>query len=214
MANLGKNISKMLSKKKMTQVALAEAANVSQVTIHKLLTGKAQGTRKLPEIAKALGCTVEELTGSETVTQRFHPEKNIIPLIPKSEIINFCKPGPNNLNVKNYAGDAADFIAGYASASNKTFAYVEDINSMPGTAPPGSTVLIDPKQEVDLNKGTMYLFKVRDQLYLGEVQETPSGLILKFQNNEPGWEAIPIDKNNLIGKFLGSFIGTQSVVIR
>ena len=44
-----------MAMRNLKQETLAEAAGVSQNTIHKLTSGKAQSTRKLIEIAAALG---------------------------------------------------------------------------------------------------------------------------------------------------------------
>lgn len=49
----------------LTQKELAERANISQVMVHKLLSGKTTTTSKLLDLAKALGCTAEELQYGE-----------------------------------------------------------------------------------------------------------------------------------------------------
>lgn len=46
-----------------TQKELAEEAKVSQQAIWKIESGKSSESRKLPQIAAALGVTAEELTG-------------------------------------------------------------------------------------------------------------------------------------------------------
>ena len=52
---LAKRLTERMKEIDFTQEMLAERAKVSQTTIHKLATGKALETRKLLQIAQALG---------------------------------------------------------------------------------------------------------------------------------------------------------------
>ena len=56
MSNIGQNIRSRLKALGFSQSELAERAGLSQVTIHKLLSGKSASSRRLLEIANALGC--------------------------------------------------------------------------------------------------------------------------------------------------------------
>ena len=51
---LAENIRKRMREMKLTQIQLAEKAGVSQVTIHKLLTGKITNSSRIIDLAKAL----------------------------------------------------------------------------------------------------------------------------------------------------------------
>ena len=60
------NIKKMREKRNLTQENLAEILNVSQSTVAMWETDKAlPRTDKLPAIAKALGCTIDDLLNGE-----------------------------------------------------------------------------------------------------------------------------------------------------
>ena len=61
MKTLAQNISHRLKASGLTQKELAERANISQVMVHKLISGKTKSTSKLLDIAAALGCTAEQL---------------------------------------------------------------------------------------------------------------------------------------------------------
>jgi phage repressor protein C with HTH and peptisase S24 domain len=61
MKTLAQNIRDRMTAIGMTQKELAERADISQVMVHKLVTGKVQTTGKLLNIAAALRCTAEEL---------------------------------------------------------------------------------------------------------------------------------------------------------
>ncbi|AYF88640.1 helix-turn-helix transcriptional regulator [Pseudomonas sp. DY-1] len=76
-----------MTERKITQEALAELAGVSQNTIHKLTTGKSQSTRKLVEIAQALGVSPTWLsTGEATLAAAVAPRDGgpliLEPLVP------------------------------------------------------------------------------------------------------------------------------------
>lgn len=62
---LGTQIRDLRKKSGLTQQDLAKRAKVSQQLITKLETGQSVETRKLPQIAYALGVTVEELIGGD-----------------------------------------------------------------------------------------------------------------------------------------------------
>lgn len=53
----------------LTQSSLAEKAGVSQNAIYKILNSKTQKSRNLPEIAKALGVSVEELSSPSSIEE-------------------------------------------------------------------------------------------------------------------------------------------------
>ncbi len=129
-----------------------------------------------------------------------------VPLIAKSQINAFL----DGQSVSSEdAGSVASFIANELGTGDKVFAFIEDTNSMPGTAPEGCVVVIDPIQTIDdssqESSNGIYLVNVKNRLYLGELTVTPSGMLLQFHNPAPGWDPIQITGNDIIGKFIGSF---------
>ncbi|WP_010323653.1 XRE family transcriptional regulator [Marinobacterium stanieri] len=58
---ISRNVAYLMSKQGLTQKELADAAGVSQPTIHKIVSGKTDNSRHLWKVAKALGCEVEDL---------------------------------------------------------------------------------------------------------------------------------------------------------
>lgn len=77
MTKLADNIARRLTALGMTQKELAEAAGMSQVMVHKLLSGKSKSTAKILDIARALKCSPETLMngdcGSLSVDQGLTP---------------------------------------------------------------------------------------------------------------------------------------------
>lgn len=65
MKTLAQNIRDRMAAIGMTQKELAERADISQVMVHKLVSGKVKTTGKLLNIAAALRCTAEELQYGE-----------------------------------------------------------------------------------------------------------------------------------------------------
>jgi phage repressor protein C with HTH and peptisase S24 domain len=65
MKTLAQNIRDRMKTIGLTQKELADRADISQVMVHKLLSGKTTTTSKLLDLAKALGCTAEELQYGE-----------------------------------------------------------------------------------------------------------------------------------------------------
>jgi phage repressor protein C with HTH and peptisase S24 domain len=61
MKTLAQNLQEKLKASGLTQKELAERANISQVMVHKLISGKAKESSKLVAIANVLGTTAEEL---------------------------------------------------------------------------------------------------------------------------------------------------------
>lgn len=86
--NLSKNIKLRMNELKLTQKELAERAGITQVTVHKLITGKIIRTSRLVELAKALECSLEWLTGNELPsTKQF--DNNISSLPEASSVKGF-----------------------------------------------------------------------------------------------------------------------------
>lgn len=63
--NIAQRVSIIMSAQGITQERLAKMAGVSQNTVWKLLSGKTARSRHLPQIAAALGVTVDSLINSE-----------------------------------------------------------------------------------------------------------------------------------------------------
>lgn len=65
MTTLSENLQAEMERQGMTQQRLAEASGVSQPAIQKILTGQTRRPRNLPELARALNITTNQLLGVE-----------------------------------------------------------------------------------------------------------------------------------------------------
>ncbi|WP_186098254.1 helix-turn-helix transcriptional regulator [Burkholderia gladioli] len=82
MSNLSNNLIRARAAKGWSQEELAKKAGVSQGTIGHLESGRNTSSRKLPEIARALGLTVEELVNGEVRVQNAVGSAEIVPVWP------------------------------------------------------------------------------------------------------------------------------------
>lgn len=64
MSNIAKNIERLMLEQNLKQDDLARLAGVSQNTISKIVKGSTKESRKLPDIARALSVSVNDLVGS------------------------------------------------------------------------------------------------------------------------------------------------------
>src|SRR5690606_15454232 len=93
-------------------------------------------------------------------------------------------------------------ICDAAGAGPRTFAYVETSDGMSPRIEPGDTVYIDPDQAECKPGREIWLFKVGNGYALGAVTETPRGLMLRFDNQAPGWEPMPVQSGDCAGKLV------------
>lgn len=131
MNNLKNRLIKARLAKDLTQEELARAAGVSQVTIQHLESGRNKSSRKLVDIAKALGVTAEYLS-NDTSVQSYIDEgrENIV-----SSDIDFLLASSSyneNSPVKNVdqAKLLADRIARHYAAGDLSDSFIDAVNSL------------------------------------------------------------------------------------
>lgn len=125
----------------MTQSELAEASGVSQVTISHLISGKSLSSRKLPEIAKALGVSPTALTepsGSKIELEEAKPIVNYYPLI--SHVEAGCFTDISELK------ETASYYPVTKVCSPQTFALRIKGDSMEPRFLEGDIIFVDPEQ--------------------------------------------------------------------
>lgn len=124
----------------MTQSELAEASGVSQVTISHLISGKSLSSRKLPEIAKALGVSPTALTepSGSIELEDAKPIVNYYPLISHVEAGCFTDIS----EVK----EMASYYPVTKVCSPQTFALRIKGDSMEPRFMEGDIIFVDPEQ--------------------------------------------------------------------
>lgn len=76
--NLPKNIKLRMNELKLTQKELADRAGITQVTVHKLISGKIFRTSRLIELANALQCSPEWLMSENHSEEGTKFENNLL----------------------------------------------------------------------------------------------------------------------------------------
>ena len=75
--NLPQNIKLRMNELKLTQKELADRAGITQVTVHKLISGKISRTSRLLELAKALECNPEWLMSKNSPSSNPSFDNNV-----------------------------------------------------------------------------------------------------------------------------------------
>jgi phage repressor protein C with HTH and peptisase S24 domain len=185
-----------------TQGELAEKANVSQVTIHKLLTGKIANTSRIADIANALNTTVNELVGN---LDRPKPTSN-------AEVIGPIDAWDSNTPLNDDEVEIPFYTEVQLAAGNGTLASIENIgpklrfarsalirngtdvasavcvkvsgNSMEPVIPDGSTIGIDTAK-TDIVDGKIYAISHGEMQRVKMLYRLPNGGVrLKSFNSD------------------------------
>jgi transcriptional regulator with XRE-family HTH domain len=203
MSELTQNLNKRAKELGMTQRELAERSGISQVAIHKLLTGKTKTTSKLNFLASALQCTAEWLeNGTEgmeggslaSTPTSLSVSARKIPLLEKHQLGDYFNKGFISSRQANAE------IATALGAGPKTLAYIEASEGMMDRITPKDTVYIDPEGKLEPNSIGIFMFKVGMDYQLGTLKSTPGGLMLQFDSNEPGWDSIAVSEDDYVGR--------------
>lgn len=165
---LAKNIRRKLAENNMTQKDLADKANISQVMVHKLVSGKVTATAKIMAISDALGCQPNELVSEYNVSDSLKSSEFVLAQnnIVKVPLISWVRAGMWESIVENFeAGFAEDWIDVPAKISSRSFALTVKGDSMTNpfglpSMPEGSIVIVDPS--IDSYSGRIVVAKLND----------------------------------------------------
>lgn len=174
MSKLAKNIRVRMNQLGFTQKELAEAADISQVMVHKLLAGKSKSSTKLVDIAKVLGVDPSELLYGDLEALSVNVVIDKAEVIFKGvPLISWVSAGDYLDSPDNFStGDAEEWIPAPKSVGPRGFALRVRGDSMtssfPGgrSYPDGCIIIIDPDKlpengsRVVARVGTEYTFKV------------------------------------------------------
>lgn len=144
MSNIGHNIAAARRARGWSQGDLAIKAKVSQGTIGHLESGRNETSTKLPQIAAALGLTVEELmSGAEP-----KPAQNVRPAeigLRKIPLISSVQAGRMTEAIVPFpAGGAFDYLLTDLDLSDHAFALTLEGDSMLPDFQPGDKIIVDP----------------------------------------------------------------------
>jgi phage repressor protein C with HTH and peptisase S24 domain len=222
MKTLAQNLQEKLKASGLTQKELAERANISQVMVHKLISGKAKESSKLVAIAGVLGCTAEELMyGLEKRLPTSNAEwagpmetwDSSTPLNDDEVEIPFymeveLAAGHGVSDIREYRGPKLRFAKSTLrkSSVDPTNAACVRVsgNSMEPVLPNGSTVGVDISQ-TDVIDGKMYAINHDGMLRVKTLYKLPGGGLRLRSFNIDEWpderyEGEVIKQIKIIGK--------------
>ena len=220
MKTLAENIRDRMKAIGMTQKELAERADISQVMVHKLITGKVQTTGKLLNIAAALRCTAEELQyGEDGAKAReanrvesnaewvggFETWDSDSPLGDDEVEIPFymeveLAAGAGIAEAREYFGPKLRFAKSTLKRQgvNATHAACVKVagNSMEPVLPHGSTVGVDTSH-TDITDGKMYAINHDGMLRVKMLYKLPGGGLRLRSYNTEEWPDEHLDTEKL-----------------
>lgn len=171
----------------ITQGALAEASGVSQPTIWRLTKGKAEGSRKLVDIARALDVNVQWLASGEG-DMRGDP---VLGSLEKAASIS-------TIPVWDINGKTREVVSAPngVKAKRSWRAYILDRNSGCAEATAGSIVIVDTAASPQ--SGDLVLAKVNKRMSVYHYLEGPSNGFLTV--DDPRLPAVELsEESELIG---------------
>jgi len=222
MKTLAQNLQEKLKSAGITQKELAERANISQVMVHKLISGKAKESSKLVAIGAVLGCTAEELMFGSSKSK---PTSNAEWAGPMETWDSGTPLGDDEIEIPFYM--EVELAAGHGIAEASEYrgpklrfakstlrkSSVDPTNaacvrvsgnSMEPVLPNGSTVGVDTSQ-TDVIDGKMYAINHDGMLRVKTLYKLPGGGLRLRSFNIDEWpderyEGEVIKQIKIIGK--------------
>lgn len=210
MKTLAQNIRDRMAAIGMTQKELAERANISQVMVHKLVSGKTTTTSKLLDLAKALGCSAEELQyGTDKISQNqslkvesnaqwaggFETWDKNTPLDEDEIEVPFymeveLAAGAGIADIREYYGPKLRFSKSTLRRQGVSVSEARCVkvngNSMEPVLPHGSTVGVDTSQ-TNIIDGKMYAIDHDGMLRVKMLYKLPGGGMRLRSYNTDEW---------------------------
>ena len=190
----------------LTQSELAESAGISQVTVHKLISGKINKTARIIDLASALKCDPTWLLNGTGAYQPLNEEpiKTIYgqqPIISWSQAINWSDDQQAGLSDKDWFPCPVD-------CSDQTFVLrVRGISMAPRFAE-GDLIFVDPA--INPVNGKYVIVRLGDEKEASFKMIIIEGAQKYLKADNPDWPApiLPIDSNcQIIGTIV--FAGRQ-----
>ena len=144
MNNLSKNVKSRMRDLGLTQKELAEKVGTTQVTIHRIITGKVTKTARLVELAKALECSTDELLTNGSKTSFISNVEEGPELQGLYPVISWVQAGDWSTIHEINAADAMHYPCP-VKCSDKTFLLEIQGMSMSPTFNEGDLIFVDPE---------------------------------------------------------------------
>lgn len=143
MNNLSKNVKSRMRDLGLTQKELAEKVGTTQVTIHRIITGKVSKTARLVELANALECTTDELLTTNSISLLSSNVEEGPELHGLYPVISWVQAGDWTAIHEIHPADAIHYPCP-VKCSDKTFLLKVQGMSMSPTFNEGELIFVDP----------------------------------------------------------------------
>lgn len=206
MSNWRERVKSVLQRQNMRQSDLADLLGVANPTVSVWLKGKTKLSEETVakiqyQIAVALNVNPDFIMYGEGCVVAAAPAPGrTVPLLKKTDIVHWVLSG--------VAAEKTEWIYCPVDCSTKTFCFEVQGSAMDScgqpynaTYPDKSLAFIDPHQPAEL--GNVCLFRDKTAI-LGIFEDQNDQLMLLFNN--PRFPAIPVLRENYIGRSLGCFV--------
>lgn len=170
MNRLANNIKIRMNTLCITQGQLAERAGLSQVMVHKLLSGKTTETTKIVQLARALECTAEWLQFGESEENANASCIEVKSLGNELKVIGDSIPAGLNKALGSYLSQLTN------QANDQLAIHVVKDNSMAPALQRESTICLNTADQEILN-GDMYLISNRGLLQVRKLYMMPGSIV-------------------------------------
>ncbi|HHL42890.1 MAG TPA: XRE family transcriptional regulator [Hellea balneolensis] len=175
MTSIGERIKKARLKIGLSQMELAEAANVSQPTVANWENDSHTPRQAaLEKLAQILDSETSWLKVGDAVLEHHTHSIDEYLARPVHHVPIFAWPSPNTARTQLVDGKARDYVAISIEAS-KPFALIANDPAMAAHFPIGSAIIFDAGA-IDLQDGSCYLFDLGERIVLRRWQSAPGRL--------------------------------------
>jgi SOS-response transcriptional repressor LexA len=156
--SLQKNLARIRKERGLSQVKLSQIAGVSQQLLSRLESGTDLTTKKLPEIARALGVTVFELD------EKYTPEKDAAPAgaVSRIPLLDTVTAGKLRAPSSQIPVEDVPLLAFADLGRGEFFALTVQGDSMDRISPDGSVIVVNQADRT-LVSGKAYVISQRGE---------------------------------------------------
>lgn len=196
MGTLGERLAEAMKKKGMTQTDLADKVGVTQGTVWKILSGKAERSKFLPELARVLGVSLHWLaTGEE---DKNTPSESSVTLpsrkIPVTGTIQGGPARPGKRSGGSFRS-SEDYFE-YNSPDPNAYVLLVSENSMAPEIREGNYVLIEPGHEA--KPGDIVLVKKTSGEVLLKIYRSDHDDEIVLESSNAPYESVILSKNEIV----------------
>lgn len=179
--SLQKNLARIRKERRLSQPELSKLAGISQQLISRLERGVDLTTKKLPELAKALGVAPQDLDEAYRNDPDAQDDEAKVSRIP---LLDRVTAGKLKTPASQIPIEDVPLLAFADLGRGDWFALrlEDDADSMDRVSPPGSTIIVD-RADRTLRTGRYYVFSIDGETTYKMWQEGDPGYLAPYSTN-------------------------------